>query len=83
MTKKLTCRDEILMAVKKIIEEKGKNEFTSKEVIDILQNQHTHYKDSTIQTHISSKCCMNSPNHHQTVYNDFERIGTGLYKLLS
>ncbi|WP_046178837.1 DUF7669 domain-containing protein [Domibacillus tundrae] len=78
-----SCREEVVNTVKIIINQKGKNEFTIKEVVQYMLNNNTAYKVSTISTHISSRCCTNSPNHHGSVYNDFQRIKPGLYKLVS
>ncbi|QBP43187.1 GIY-YIG nuclease family protein [Paenisporosarcina antarctica] len=80
--KSLTCRDEILSAVRHIIQEKGSNEFIVREVIDTMRQGKSTYSESTIRTHIVSKCCINAAKHHAVVYNDFERIGRGLYKLI-
>jgi hypothetical protein len=74
------CREEILYTVKQLANTKG--EFTVKEVIDRMKQNNTVYKESTITTHISSKCCINSPKNHGTIYNDFERIKPGLYRLV-
>ncbi|MHA6260581.1 DUF7669 domain-containing protein [Sporosarcina sp. CAU 1771] len=82
MKRNQSCRDEILVAVHSILKEKAVNEFTVKEIVDEMMKKNTTYKESTIQTHISSKCCMNSPKHHGTVYNDFERIRRGVYRIL-
>jgi len=77
-----TCREEILHAVNLIVNSKGKNEFTVHEVIRYMFENNTVYKESTIKTHINSKCCINAPNHHGTLYNDFKRVEPGLYRLL-
>ncbi|MCM1992537.1 DUF7669 domain-containing protein [Oceanirhabdus seepicola] len=65
-----------------IITEKNKNEFTIDEVLDYMQENKTRYKETTIRTHIAFKCCKNSLDNHGTTYEDFERVGRGLYKLL-
>lgn len=77
-----TCRDEILLVVRHIIQLKGRNEFMVREVIENMSNQKATYSESTIRTHIVSKCCVNAPKHHAVVFDDFERIGRGLYKFL-
>lgn len=76
-----TCRDEILSAVSFIVKSKGRNRFTLSEVVEFMVKKNTSYKESTIRTHITSKCCLNAPSNHQTVYDDFERIEHGVYKL--
>jgi hypothetical protein len=83
MFKDSTCRDEIISSVREIISSKGKNEFTISEVIHHMKNKGTKYKESTIRTHISSRCCSNRLRHYHAVcYDDFENIGKGKYKLL-
>ena len=77
-----TCREELREASRAFIKQKGKNEFSPKEVETFMRNNGTQYKVSTILTHITSKCCKNAPQNHQTKYDDFERIGKGLYRLL-
>ncbi|MGK7379113.1 DUF7669 domain-containing protein [Planococcus sp. 1R117A] len=62
-------------------ERQGKS-FKFEEVIILMKSRETTYKESTIRTHITSRCCANSPNHHGSVYNDYERIGKGLYRLI-
>lgn len=76
-----TCRDEILFAVQSIVKAKGTNRFRIGEVIELLAAEKTSYKESTIRTHITSRCCINSPRHHGVVYSDFERVEHGVYKL--
>jgi predicted transcriptional regulator len=49
-----TCREEVLDTVRKIVQEKGENEFTVNEVIAYQTEKGTSYQDSTIRTHIQS-----------------------------
>ena len=76
-----TCRDEVVSAVRSIVKERGVNRFTVNEVVDYILARKTSYSESTIRTHITSRCCVNAPNHHATIFNDFERIERGVYKL--
>lgn len=77
-----TCREEILQTVRELINAKNKNAFTVKEVLQKMMNNNTTFKESTIRTHITSRCCANSPQNHRIVYDDFKRIKPGLYKLI-
>ncbi|MEJ8555149.1 DUF7669 domain-containing protein [Tepidibacter sp. Z1-5] len=83
MNKKTTCRDELLYTIKQIINNKGVNEFTVKEVVDYMKSHGSTYKESTIRTHITSRCCINVPNNHETVYDDYERIDKGIYRIIN
>ena len=78
----MACHEEVLEAANAIINKKGGNEFTPNEIIIYLKEQGTAYKESTIRTHIVSRCCKNAPEHHGTRYQYFERISQGLYKLI-
>ncbi|WP_444875871.1 DUF7669 domain-containing protein [Aneurinibacillus soli] len=78
-----SCRAEILATVHSIVRNKGINEFTVNEVVEYLSQNNTVYKPQSIRTHITSRCCVNAPDHHAVVYDDFERIGRGVYKLRS
>lgn len=77
----MACHHKVLEAVKSIVESKGFNEFTPQEVIEYLREQHTIYADSTIRTHIVSRCCVNAPQHHAVRYEYFERIGRASYRI--
>jgi hypothetical protein len=35
----------------------------------------------TIDVHITSRCCVNANANHAVTYNDYERIGRGIYRL--
>jgi len=76
-------RDEILAAVHEIVKRKGQNEFEVKEVVNHMLNKYPTLNESTIRTHITSRCCVNANANHATTYNDYERIERGLYRLYS
>lgn len=69
------------MAAKEIVEKKGLNEFSVTEILDSMHRRGTSFSDSTIKTHVTSRCCGNAPQNHGTKYDDFRRIGPGRYKL--
>ncbi|MBT2571787.1 hypothetical protein [Planococcus sp. ISL-110] len=77
-----TARDEILATAKSMTKEREVKHFSVGEILKYMKEDGTSYKDSTIRTHITSKCCSNAPNHHATVFNDYERIGKGMYRLI-
>lgn len=78
----MACHEEVLQAARSIAKSKGINEFTPDEVLQHLKNQNTTYAQSTIKTHIVSRCCVNAPEHHAVRYEYFERIRYGLYKVI-
>ena len=77
-----SCRDELLEVAKDVISRKGKNEFTVLEIVKAMEEHGTVYKESTIRTHITSKCCVNAPANHNERFSDYQRIEHGLYKVL-
>lgn len=82
LNSKVTCREEILAAVHVILSKKAAAKtFTIKEVIAYMKNNDTSFAEATIRTHISSRCTVNTPNHHETVYNDFVKVNRGTYAL--
>lgn len=78
----MTCRDEILQTVQQIISQKGKNEFTPIEVVEKMVNNETIYSVNTIRVEITNRMCAGAPKNHYVKYDDFARIGKGMYKLL-
>ncbi len=73
----MTCRQEILAVLK----ERGSPEFTMSEVIDLMAAAGSRYSPWTIRTHIASLCRVGAHVHHSTHYDDFERVGRGVYRL--
>ena len=78
----MACHHEVLEAAQEIVAIKGKNEFAPIEVVRFLQERGTQYAESSIRTHVVSRCCVNAPPHHGVRYSYFERIGKGRYRIL-
>lgn len=76
-----TCREELLYTVKQITSSRDNKEFTVVEVVNKMKEAGTTFKESTIRTHITSRCCVNAPSNHGTTYNDLERVKPGVYRL--
>jgi len=76
-------KEEVLMAAKELVKLKGKNELTIKEVFKFMQKNKTKYKLPTIRSQIGSRCCVNSPRHHEDEYKYFKRIKRGVYKIIA
>ena len=73
----MTCRDEIL----EVVRTWGDRSFTIEEVVDALRAKKTRFTDATIRTEIGSRMRAGAPKHHAVVYDDFERLKHGLYRL--
>lgn len=75
-----TAREQILAAIEHI----GcgpSDTFTVSDVLDELRAQGTDLAESTVRTHITSRMCGDSPDHHGTTYDDLERVGRCVYRL--
>lgn len=78
----MTCRDEILVCAKFVMGQTGLDYFTVQEIIDCMAQCGSAYKESTIRTHITSRMCVNAPDHHAVKYKDVKRSNRGTYQLL-
>jgi len=81
VNKRISYRDEILAAVREIVNSKGINQFEVGEVVEYMLSKNQNLNPSTIRTHITSRCCVNAPANHPVTYNDYERIKRGVYRL--
>ncbi len=77
----MACHDDVLLAAQTIVRNKVVNQFTIPEVFKNLSQQSSQYSDSTVRTHITSRCCKNTPDNHAVTYEYFERIRHGVYQL--
>ena len=78
----MTARDEILVALPALRLRLGTDMFTPEDVIEELARRGSTYRPSTIRTHVVSRMCRDAPDHHAVTYDDFERVGPGLYRQL-
>lgn len=83
MLSKGTCRDELLQVIRTLVTIRGNDRFTIQEAIEQMKRNNTIYRESTIRTHITSRCCNNAAKHHAVRYNDYEALGNGEYKLIN
>jgi hypothetical protein len=77
-----TCHEEVLAAAIAVTAAKGRNEFSPVEIIEYMKAKGSRYPESTIRTHVVSRCCANAPDHHAVVYRYFKRVGRGTYRIL-
>lgn len=77
----MTYRNEILDCANKIVTQKQTNIFTMQEILDCMRAKGCPYNENTIRTHVSSRMCANSPDHHDSTYDDFERISDGVFRI--
>jgi hypothetical protein len=79
----VTCREEILIAVRTLETASKDRSFTIAEIVAELRRRGSRYSESTIRTHVASRMCVNAPEHHAVVYADLERIAPGRYRLVA
>ncbi|MEY9972971.1 hypothetical protein ABH966_003355 [Lysinibacillus sp. RC46] len=83
LTEKKTCRDELLIAIQKLIDSKGKNEFSIKEVVIFMNSLGTKFKKGTIENHVRYRCCANATKrYHASNYDDLLKLRKGFYSLI-
>ncbi|MGH8873467.1 MAG: DUF7669 domain-containing protein [Acidimicrobiia bacterium] len=78
----MTCRDEVLAAIERLTARSSCEAFSPAEIVSEVMARTSAYKESTIRTHVVSRMCADAPDHHAVVYDDLERVGRGLYRLL-
>jgi hypothetical protein len=54
--------------------------FTPQDVVDELQRRGSTYSPLTIRTHVVTRMCASSPDHHARRYDDLERVTEGRYR---
>jgi lambda repressor-like predicted transcriptional regulator len=70
----MTARDEILAALPSIEGTSGDDTFTPQDVVAELRRRGSTYAESTIRTHVVSRMCANTADHHARVYDDLARV---------
>lgn len=77
----MTCREEVLEAIRGILRRSGADTFDLRQVLDEMNARGTSYSEATIRTHVASRMCANAPDNHAAVYDDLIRIGHVRYRL--
>jgi hypothetical protein len=76
----MTARDEILAALPTICARSSDGSFAPQDVIDEQRRRGSSYAPSTIRTHIVSRMCSNTTDHHAVTYDDLDRVADGRYR---
>jgi predicted RNase H-like HicB family nuclease len=71
----MAIHEEILRTAVRICRERGNWTFKTQEVVLRLP----HLNESSVRTHIVSRCCVNAPKNHPHKWDYFERTQRGLY----
>lgn len=77
------CHEIVLEVAQNIVRQQGKNQFSIGECVKAVMASDKTFKENTILTHITSRCCIDAPPNHYTRYDYFERIPgvDGYYRL--
>jgi len=69
--------EEILETARRLASARGNWRFSVQEIVAALPvlNQ------STIRTHVVSRCCVNAPKNHPHKWDYFRRVGRGVYQI--
>lgn len=76
----LTCRQQILDAMKGLERRQGRDSFAVREIVEEVQRRGTSLAESTIRTHVTSVMCVDAPSNHPTRYPDLRLSGPGRYQ---
>lgn len=75
------CREELLAVLTEYVKEKGENEFTRAEALAAMRRAGSKYTSGTVSAHLAYRCCANIPRYYKPMYDDYEKIGEGLYRI--
>jgi hypothetical protein len=75
-----TCREEVLGAFARLERRHGRMDFELAEVVAEVLAVSSSHAESTIRTHITSRMCIDAPDHHATTFDDLARVDRGLYR---
>lgn len=78
----MTARDEVLVAARALASNSPDGTFTLSEVVRKVMSSGSRYKESTIRTHVTSRMCINAPDHHAVTYPDLVRTDHGRYRVV-
>jgi len=75
----MAIHEEVLETARRICRERGDKSFRVADVVHALP----HLNQSSVRTHIISRCCVNAPKNHPHKWDYFRRTGRGEYVILS
>jgi hypothetical protein len=74
------CREKVLAAFERLESRHGRDVFDRDEVVREVLSMTSDFEQSTIETHITARMCINASRNHGTVYADLERVRGGAYR---
>ena len=73
----MAVHEEVLATAQRLCAAKRTRKFTPAEVVRALP----HLNESTVRTHIVSRCCVNAPANHAHRWPYFRRLRRGVYEI--
>jgi predicted RNase H-like HicB family nuclease len=73
----MPIHEEVLRTARRLCRQRGSWTFTPEEVVRALP----HLNESSVRTHIGSRCCVNAPKNHPHKWDYFRRVSRGLYEV--
>jgi hypothetical protein len=74
----MPIHEEVLRAAVRLCRERRAWSFTPSEVVRALPD----LNESSVRTHIVSRCCVNAPKNHPHKWDYFRRVRRGVYEIL-
>jgi predicted RNase H-like HicB family nuclease len=74
----MAIHDEVLRVAGRLCRERRGWTFTPEEVVRALPD----LNESSVRTHIVSRCCVNAPKNHPHKWDYFRRVRRGVYEIL-
>lgn len=75
----MAIHEEVLAAARRLCRERGEKTFRVVNVVQALP----HLKESSVRTHIVSRCCVNAPKNHPHRWPYFKRTSRGEYEIVA
>lgn len=74
-----SCRDEILGALQRLERRHARRTFELSEIVAEVLAATDAYAEATIRTHVTSRMCVDAPDHHHTTFDELDRVGRGMW----
>ncbi len=74
----MAIHEEVLKTARRICRERGEKSFRVIDVVKALP----HLNESSVRTHIVSRCCVDAPKHHLHRWPYFHRVARGEYEIM-
>ena len=74
----MAIHDDVLRTARRLCRERGHWRFSADEVVRALPG----LNESSVRTHVVSRCCVNAPKNHPHKWDYFKRVERGVYEIL-